>query len=179
VELHLQTDGIEERGRLTVNPIKPVALGLVAGQSHPCGERFRERLKPIGPGVVADRLGRPLMLETSSRACPSSWTTVAVRPGPNGNTMVARRADLGRRLWQHSDTSGQRSGRNPVIGYLEFVKTGEHRVAHEEMHKPQSSSDRCREPVERHRKQLAGVMASNALHREPAHYRPETCGLHV
>jgi hypothetical protein len=67
----------------------------------------------------------------------------------------------------------------PVIGYLEFVKTGEHRVAHEEMHKPQSSSDRCREPVERHRKQLAGVMASNALHREPAHYRPETCGLHV
>jgi hypothetical protein len=62
-ELHLLSDGIEQRGRLTVNSIKPVALGLVAGQSHPRGERFRERLKRIDPAVVADGFGRPLVPE--------------------------------------------------------------------------------------------------------------------
>src|SRR4029453_717277 len=61
--LDLQSDGIEERGRLAVSPIKLVPLGLIAGQSHPCGERFRERLIWICPRVVTDGLGRPFLPE--------------------------------------------------------------------------------------------------------------------
>jgi hypothetical protein len=48
--------------------IEPVALGLAAGQSHPCGERFRERLKRIDPAVVSLALRTPV-----SRAVFTEW----------------------------------------------------------------------------------------------------------
>jgi hypothetical protein len=44
------------------------------------------------------------------------------------------------------------------------VKTGENRIAYEEVDKPQSRSESSWKPVERHRKLLAGVSTLNTLH---------------